>query len=279
MPPLVRSGPAFDVRHAWWRGEWHFCLPDLAGFLLNRTDGRGAWAELRRNHLTKIPGLASLIDRQADVVVFSPHPGEQGDEALEAGPLKLALRIAGAVPSEASDALFEWLIQKARIDPPGDHWLDEGSGGMGRRDEVRRLAKQARTDVCNQWRASGVRDRLQFARLTDTISVRAMGLTTAEHKKKKGIKSKLRDHYSTEEAFVMMTGEQCTCVITHAQNAHGFDACNDAARAGGDIAGEMRRGLERELGRPIVTGRNALPARPTDTQLALPLPGGDNTRR
>jgi DNA-damage-inducible protein D len=55
-----------------------------------------------------------------------------------------------------------------------------------------------------------------------------------------------------------MLGEASTTEITRTRDAQGFPENKQTARAGGTIAGNARRELEKESGRPVVTRENYL---------------------
>ena len=66
------------------------------------------------------------------------------------------------------------------------------------------------------------------------------------------------------ELIFTMLGEKSTKEIAQIRDAQGFEENKGAARAGGDIAGNARRSLERRIQRPVVSRSNFLP-----TQLPL----------
>jgi hypothetical protein len=70
------------------------------------------------------------------------------------------------------------------------------------------------------------------------------------------------------ELILTMLGEKSTKEIAQIRDAFGFEQNKSAARAGGDIAGNARRGLEREIGRSVVSRSNFLPKQTEK----LPLP-------
>ena len=63
------------------------------------------------------------------------------------------------------------------------------------------------------------------------------------------------------ELIFTMLGEKATKEIAQVRDAQGFEQNKVAARVGGDVAGNARRGLERETGRPVVSRSNFLQAK------------------
>lgn len=98
-----------------------------------------------------------------------------------------------------------------------------------------------------------------FAILTAEISKATFGMTPAEYKDFKALanpKDNLRDHMTDLELIFTMLGEASTTEIAKKQDARGFPANQQAARAGGTIAGNARRELESKSGTKISTKAN-----------------------
>jgi len=60
------------------------------------------------------------------------------------------------------------------------------------------------------------------------------------------------------ELVLTMLGEKSTAAITQATDAQGLRENEHAAKSGGRVAGDARRGLEHRLGRSVVSGHNFL---------------------
>ena len=61
------------------------------------------------------------------------------------------------------------------------------------------------------------------------------------------------------ELILTMLGERSTTEIARVRDSQGFFENEDAARAGGRIAGNTRKELEERLGEPVVSNKNFLP--------------------
>ena len=91
------------------------------------------------------------------------------------------------------------------------------------------------------------------------ISKATFGITPKVHKEIKGIKSQnLRDSMTPLELVFTMLGEVSTKEITVTQNAQGFGKNLDAAKDGGEIAGNARKELEKKTGKKVVSEKNYL---------------------
>ena len=60
------------------------------------------------------------------------------------------------------------------------------------------------------------------------------------------------------ELIFSMLGEAATTEITRTRDAQGFPENKETAHAGGTVAGDARRELERKSGRKVVTSENYL---------------------
>jgi hypothetical protein len=107
-------------------------------------------------------------------------------------------------------------------------------------------------------RKSGVKKGLEYALLTDELNSAWSGMTTREYKKVKDLKKEsLRDSMTNAELVLNMLAELSTTEIAKNEKPHGFHGHIDAVRRGGNIAGDARKKIEYETGKPVITGRNA----------------------
>ena len=94
--------------------------------------------------------------------------------------------------------------------------------------------------------------------LTDEITKAWSGMTTRQYKNLKGLKKEnLRDNMSTLEIVLNMLAETTTTELSKAHRPEGFEESRIVARRGGKVAGDARRAIEADTGRPAVTAENA----------------------
>lgn len=99
----------------------------------------------------------------------------------------------------------------------------------------------------------------EYAILTDEITKAWSGMSTRQYKKMKGLtKGNLRDNMSTLELALNMLAEATTTELTKDKNPEGLEENRKVSRQGGRIAGNTRREIEEEIGRPVVTSQNAV---------------------
>lgn len=98
----------------------------------------------------------------------------------------------------------------------------------------------------------------EYAILTDEISRAWSGMTTRQYKRLKGLKKEnLRDNMSDLELVLNMLAEASTTSISRTEQPEGLEENERVAQRGGRIAGNARKELEQETGRPVVTAENA----------------------
>ncbi len=116
-----------------------------------------------------------------------------------------------------------------------------------------------REQLTNEWENRGIKEQKEYAILTAEISEATFGVKPSEHKKLKNLKKEnLRDQMIDLELIFGMLGEASTTEITVQLDAQGFPENQQAARAGGNIAGNARRELKEKSGRKVVSTSNFL---------------------
>jgi len=69
------------------------------------------------------------------------------------------------------------------------------------------------------------------------------------------------------ELILTMLGETSTAELARSRDAKGFQENEQAAHAGGRIAGDTRRNFEKQLGESVVSKNNFLPKHPDQPKL------------
>jgi len=119
-------------------------------------------------------------------------------------------------------------------------------------------AIQVRKELTDEWQSRGVKQGIEYAILTDEITKAWSGISTREYKRLKRLKKEnLRDNISTAEIVLNMLAEASTTEISKNSNPQTFAENKEAARSGGEVAGNARRDMERRMGKPVITAKNA----------------------
>ena len=180
------------------------------------------------------------------------------------------LRIVQSIPSPKAEPIKLWLAKVGyermqeiadptqALDRARQTWQQ-----LGRSDkwiQQRMTGQETRNKLTDYWAEHGIAPGQEFALLTNLIHQEWAGLSVAQHKAKKGLKSQnLRDHMSEAELIFTALAELSTRQIAERQDATGLQENKGAAQAGGRIARQARQQLEAQTGQSVITGANYLP--------------------
>ena len=255
------------IRRVFREGEWWFSITDLIEALTETTDAPRYWSKLK-HHMIEEEGFSELDDEIVRVQMVARDGKMQ--EADTATPETL-FRIIQSVRTPRAEAMKRWLakvayerireIQNPEIAVKRAIMEYQLQGRSMELIEQRIRSIMVRKELTTEWKKRGVDEFNEFAILTNVLSTRTFGIGISEHKKQKSIKPhhNLRDHMVDLELIFTMLAERSTKEIATIRDARGFLQNKDAARVGGDVAGNARRNLERETGRPVVSHDNFLP--------------------
>lgn len=254
-----------QVRRAWNKDEekWYFAIADVIAVLTGSVDPGAYWRKLKER--LKKEGNQTVTDCHG--LKMTAADGRQ--RLTDVANTEQLLRLIQSIPSPKAEPFKLWLARVGyerleEIENPelaarrmreiyqqkgySEEWIEKRLRGIAVRDEL--------TD---EWKKRGVKEQRDFAILTAEISKATFGMTPAEYKDFKALanpKDNLRDHMTDLELIFTMLGEASTTEIAKKQDARGFPANQQAARAGGTIAGNARRELESESGTKISTKVN-----------------------
>jgi hypothetical protein len=178
------------------------------------------------------------------------------------------LRIIQSIPSKKAEPFKLWLAQvgRERIEETLDPELIaerlvatyERKGYTREWINQRLQAISARKELTDEWKDRGVRQGKEYAILTDELTRAWSGMSTRQYKNLKGLKKEsLRDNMSTTELTLNQLAEVATRELSRQEKPEGFENSQDVAHRGGSIAGNARRDLELQLGRSVITSKNA----------------------
>jgi len=255
------------IRTAWdeEKGEWLFSVVDIVA-ILTESDyqtARNYWKVLKSRLTDEGRQPVTICNR----LKMSAHDGKM--RLTDAANAEQLLRIIQSVPSPKAEPFKMWLarVGKERIDETFDPELTIDRAletylkkGHSREWINQRLqAIQVRKELTDEWQDRGVKKGAEYAILTDEISRAWSGMTTRQYKSFKGLKKEnLRDNMSTLELVLNMLAEAATTEISREQKPETFEENRQAARAGGEAAGDARLAVERRTGKPVVESKNAV---------------------
>ena len=252
------------IRTAWdeEKEEWYFSVQDVVEVLSESTDPKQYIKKMR----ARDPQLSANWGTICTPVQMLAADGKQ--RKVQAANTEGILRIIQSIPSPKAEPFKRWLAQVGRerieetIDPEQaiDRALEtyQKKGYDADWIHQRILSIRVRNELTAEWQARGVEQGREYAILTDEITKAWSGMTTRQYKNLKGLKKEnLRDNMSTLEIVLNMLAETTTTELSKAHRPEGFEESRIVAQRGGKVAGDARRAIEADTGRPAVTAENA----------------------
>lgn len=252
------------IRTAWdeEKEEWYFSVQDVVAVLSESTDPKQYIKKMR----TRDPQLSANWGTICTPVQMLAADGKQ--RKVQAANTEGILRIIQSIPSPKAEPFKRWLAQVGRerieetIDPEQaidralETYLKKGYSEDWIHQRI--LSIRVRNELTAEWQARGVEQGREYAILTDEITKAWSDMTTRQYKNLKGLKKEnLRDNMSTLEIVLNMLAETTTTELSKAHRPEGFEESRIVARRGGKVAGDARRAIEADTGRPAVTAQNA----------------------
>jgi DNA-damage-inducible protein D len=253
------------IRRIFHKGEWYFSIIDVVEVLTDSPNPRRYWSDLKIQ-LAEKEGFIQLYGK---IVQLKLEAVDGKRYLTDTANTETVFRIIQSIPSPRAEPFKRWLAQVGyeriqEIEDPelatkrtreiykakgySDEWIEKRMRGIAIREEL--------TD---EWDKRGIKLQREYAILTAEISRATFGMTPSEYKEHKGLeRENLRDHMSDLELIFSMLGEASTKEIAVNRNAQGFDENKMAAKIGGKIAGDARRQLEQESGKPVISKGNYL---------------------
>ena len=253
------------IRTAWneEKEEWYFSVVDVVGVLTDSPNPNNYWKVLKKR--LKDEGNQSVTSCN-QLKLKSPKDGKR--YLTDVATTEQLLRIIQSIPSPKAEPFKLWLAEVGRerieetIDP--EQAIDRAlttylKKGYTREWINQRLqAIQVRKELTDEWQDRGVQKGVEYAILTDEITRAWSGMTTRQYKKLKGLKKEnLRDNMTTMEIVLNMLAEATTTELSKVHQPQGFEENREIAKRGGSYAGETRKSIEADTGRPIITSQNA----------------------
>lgn len=251
-----------EVRKILHGDEWWFSVVDIVQVLTESVNSRDYWFKMKIRVQSEDGIQLSTLCRQLKLE-SSDGKKYETDCANTEG----IFRIIQSIPSPKAEPFKRWLAKVGyervqEIENPElatkrtrilyklkgypEDWIEKRMRGIAIREEL--------TD---EWKKRGARENRDYEILTAEISKATFGVTPGQYKKLKGLKREnLRDHMDDFELIFSMLGERSTTEIHRTENSRGLSKLKSDAKAGGAIAGNARKHLEKRLDRSIVSEKN-----------------------
>ena len=258
-----------EIRKTLHADEWWFVITDVVAALTGSANPSGYFKDMRKRD----PALAGALKGGGQIAppLYLTVATAGGPQKLQCWHTEGIFRLIQSIPSQKAEPFKRWLakvgyervqeIENPELATKRTRALYRAKGYSDTWIERRMRGIAVREELTGEWQQRGVKEQREYSILTAEISKAAFGLTPSEYAAHKGLKRQnLRDHMTDLELIFSMLGEAATTEITRTQDAQGFPGSKMAATAGGGVAGNARRELEKKSGRKVVTRENYLDA-------------------
>src|SRR4030067_1977402 len=219
-----------EIRKTLHNKEWWFSIVDVCAVLTESADAGAYWRKLKQ----RLRGEGSEVVTLCHGLKLLAPDGKlrETDCANTEG----IFRIIQSVPSPKAEPFKRWLakvgyerVQEIENPELGQELMKELYELKGYPKDLidKRLRGIAiRQNLTDEWKERGIESERNFAILTAEISKATFGITPAEYKELKGLKTKnqkLRDHMTDLELIFTMLGEKVTTEISKKEKPGTFD--------------------------------------------------------
>ena len=252
------------IRTAWdeEKEEWYFSIVDVIGVLTDSINPQTYWRKLKQRLSEE--GNESVTNCHA--LKMTAADGKK--RLTDVADTEQLLRIIQSIPSKKAEPFKMWLAMVGRerieetIDPELaiDRALDTYAKKGYSEDWIhqRLLAIRIRNELTDEWQKRGVQQGAEYAILTDEITKAWSGMSTRQYKNLKGLKKEnLRDNMSNLELVLTMLAEASTKEMSEAEAPETFAENKAIANRGGKVAGDARKSIEMQTGKPVITSKNS----------------------
>ena len=251
------------IRAAWDDVEekWYFSIVDVVSVLTDSADGRKYWNKLKQR--LKEEGNETVTNCHQFKLTASDGKMRLTDVADQ----EQLFRLIQSIPSPKAEPFKIWMAKVAseRLDEMQDpeQAIDRAMlyyKNLGYSDawiNQRLKSIEVRKELTDEWKRCGVIDQ-QYASLTDIITREWSGFSTREYKNLKGLKKEsLRDNMTNMEMALNTLAEAATTELSKNANPKTIAENKSIAKKGGGVAKAARKQLESQLGRSIISPKNA----------------------
>ncbi len=263
---LKKTITIFDnepVRRIWLEKEekWMFSVVDIIRVLAQNDRPRKYWNDLK----IKLKQEGSQLSEKIGQLKMLSQDGKLYE--TDVADVETLFRLIQSIPSPKAEPFKLWLAKVGyeRVQEIADpeKALNRSRGywqKMGRSQQwiqQRMMGQEIRNKLTDYWKNNKVKEKKEYAILTDIIHKEWSDLTTKEHKKYKSLKTgNLRDHMTDAELVFTALAELSTRQIAEADRAQGLDENKIPAKKGGTVAKNARLELEEKTGKKVISREN-----------------------
>jgi hypothetical protein len=255
-----------NIRRIWDAEKelWFFSVVDIIQVLIQQADyqtARKYWNKLKER--LKNEGNQSVTNCHR--LKFEAADGKF--YLSDAADVETILRLVQSVPSPKAEPIKLWLAKvgyervqeisdpEKALNRSRDYWQR-----MGRSEkwiQQRMMGQEIRNKLTDYWKDNAVKEKDEYAILTNIIHQEWTDLSVKEHKSLKKLKTEnLRDHMTDAELVFTALAELSTRQIAETMEAKGLEKNKIPAKRGGRVAKNARLELEQKTGKKVVSGNN-----------------------
>ena len=255
-----------EVRSIWdaEKEEYYFSVVDVIGALVENKIPRNYWSDLKRRLIDE---GSQLHEKIVQLKMKSKKDGK--NYLTDTLDTKGVLRLIESVPSKKAEPFKLWLAQigSERIDEVFDPEIAikravnyyRNKGYSDKWIEARLKGILTRNKLTDVWKENGIEKDYEYAILTNEIYKSWSGMKASEYKKYKNIrKESLRDNMTDIEVALTDLGEIATRELAKEHRPYGLEENKNVAKMGGHAAKVAREDLEKNLGKTVISHKNAL---------------------
>ena len=252
-----------NIRIVWNEQEekYYFAVADIVQVMTDTTNPTDYLKKMRQRDKELSKGWGQIVTP----LLFQTAGGKQ---KINFADLEGIFRIIQSIPSKKAEPVKQWLAEVGAqrvdqmIDPEltfqmavadyrrqgySDQWINERMKSI--------MTRKALTD---EWERVGIKEKQEFAILTNILTKAWSGMTTGQYKAFKGLtKENLRDNMTSVEVALNTLAEASTRELSQQRNPKGFEQSKQTAKDGGGVAKAARDQLEKQLGRSIISPAKA----------------------
>ena len=255
-----------EIRSIWdsAKEDYYFSVTDVISALTDSKIPKRYWSDLKRKLIEE---GSQLYENIVQLKMTSKKDGK--NYLTDTLDTKGILRLIESVPSSKAEPFKLWLAKMGSdrideiFDPEiainrainyyrnrgySDKWIERRLKGILDRNKL--------TDI---WKENGIKGNLEYAILTNEIYKSWSGMKANEYKEYKNIrKESLRDNMTDMEIALTDLGEIATRELAKEHRPYGLEENKKVAKMGGHAAKVARDDIEKNLGKTVISRKNAL---------------------
>lgn len=260
---LIQIFDGKNVRIVWNEQEekYYFAVSDIVQVLTDTANPTDYLKKMRQRDKELSKGWGQIVTPLS-------YQTMGGKQRINFADLEGIFRIIQSIPSKRAEPIKKWLAEVGAqridqmIDPEltfqmaVDDYRRQGYSDRWINERIKSI--KMRKELTDEWERSGIHEQKDFALLTNILTKAWSGKTTGEYKQYKGLtKENLHDNMTNIELALNTLAEVASTEISRQRNPKGFNESQQTAQAGGRIAKNARKDLEKELGHSVISPAKA----------------------